>query len=178
MNEQMMDKNTATESYKFLNALLDDYNACKTELARGGILKVYRMLLDKTSEDHLKWIEKAGQFEKELGETKAQLPKTKEEIANILKEVGLSDLEECRGGSWHTGLPSPALTPKEYAELYYHLYGDGSLKFEDKKLEDKEKLKAESTNDNTKTDTKCEENPKIKTEKTKKSFRKASKKTT
>lgn len=60
MNEQMMDKNTATESYKFLNALLDDYNACKTELARGGILKVYRMLLDKTSEDHLKWIEKAG----------------------------------------------------------------------------------------------------------------------
>lgn len=146
-DEQLMDRNIASETYKFLNALLDDYTACKTELARGGILKAYRMLLDRASGDHLKQIEKSAQLEKELADTKAKLPKTKEEITKILHEAGFHELEECEGGTWHHGFPSPELTPKEYAELYHRLYGemtkgdekklDGEIqKLEDKKVEE------------------------------------------
>ena len=140
-DEQLMDGNVASETYKFLNALLDDYTACKTELARGGILKAYRMLLDRASGDHLKQIEKTVRLEKELADTKAKLPKTKEEITKILHEAGFHELEECEGGTWHHGLPSPELTPKEYAELYRRLYGE-MTKGDEKKL-DKEIQKLE-----------------------------------
>ena len=134
MSEPLMDVNAASETYKFLNALLDDYTACKTELARGGILKAYRMLLERASGDHLKQIEKSRQLEKELADTKAKLPKTKEEISKILHEAGFHELEECEGGNWHHGLPSPELTPKEYAELYRRLYGE-MTKINEKKLD-------------------------------------------
>lgn len=95
MNEILMDANVASETYKFLNALLDDYTTCKTELARGGILKAYKMLLERASDDHLKQIEKIRQLEKELADTKAKLPKTKEEITKLLHEAGFHELEEC-----------------------------------------------------------------------------------
>lgn len=123
MSELLMDVNAASETYKFLNALLDDYNACKTELARGGILKAYRMLLERASGDHLKQIEKIGQLEKELADTKAKLPKTKEEITKLLHEAGFHELEECESGTWHCQI-SPDLSPKTYAELYKKYYGD------------------------------------------------------
>ena len=95
-DEQLIDRNAASETYKFLNALLDDYTACKTELARGGILKTYRMLLDRISEDHLKQIEKNAKLEKELIDIKTKVPKTKEEIANILNETGSHILEKSK----------------------------------------------------------------------------------
>lgn len=53
MDGRLMTRETTIETFKFLQALLDDYNSCKTELARSGILKAYRMLLDKVAEDCL-----------------------------------------------------------------------------------------------------------------------------
>ena len=123
MSEPLMDANSAKETYKFLDALLDDYNACKTDLARSGILKAYRMLVSKVSEDHLKQIEEVSKSAKELADTKAKLPKTKEEIARILSEVGFHDLEEDKDVYCHTS-KMPPLTPKAYAELYKKYYGD------------------------------------------------------
>lgn len=72
------------------------------------------------------------------------MPKTKEEITKILHEAGFHELEECEGGTWHHGLPSPELTPKEYAELYRRLYGE-MTKCDEKKL-DKEIQKLEDKN--------------------------------
>lgn len=122
-NEQLMDENSARDTYKFLNALLDDYNACKTELARGGILKAYRMLLERVSTDHLKQIDRSSQLEKDLEAAKAKIPKTKEEITKLLNEAGFHELEECESGTWHCQV-SPDLSPKTYAELYKKYYGD------------------------------------------------------
>ena len=92
----------------------------------------------------LKQIEKTVQLEKELADTKAKLPKSKEEITKILHEAGFHELEECEGGTWHHGLPSPELTPKEYAELYRRLYGE--MTNSDEKKLDKEIQKLEDKN--------------------------------
>ena len=125
-SEPMMDANTAKETYKFLNALLEDYNACKTDLARNGIFKAYKMLVSKVSEDHLKQIEETNKLAKELADTKAKLPKTKEEIAKLLHEVGFHELEECDNGTWPVRV-FPDLSPKAYAELYKKYYGEQKL---------------------------------------------------
>lgn len=177
MSEPLMDVNAASETYKFLNALLDDYTACKTELARGGILKAYRILLERASGDHLKQIEKTVQLEKELADTKAKLPKTKEEITKILHEAGFHELEECEGGTWHHGFPFPELTPKEYAELYRRLYGEmtkgdekkldgGIQKLEDKKVE--EEIAQIKASEKILEDKKLEESKEIELDETKK----------
>jgi len=122
------------DQYGFLNALFDDYSLCKTELARNGIMKAIKVLLERINDEHIKLIEKTISLDKELAETKAKLPKTKEEIAKILHDAGFHELEEVEGGTWHHGLPSPELTPKEYAELYRRLYGE-MTKSDEKKLD-------------------------------------------
>lgn len=142
MSEPLMDANSAKETYKFLNALLDDYNACKTDLARSGILKAYRMLVSKVSEDHLKQIEEADKLAKELADTKAKLPKSKEEIAKILNEFGFYELEEVRDVSCHNPKTVP-LPPKVYAELYEKYYGKLPLDLADNAFDDSKKANDE-----------------------------------
>ena len=119
-----VDPNGIDQSYKFLNALLDDYNACKTELARSGISKAFKMLLDQIGKDHAGLACKFNELKKELEATKAKLPKTKEEITKILHEAGFHELEECGDGAWTGSVPSPDLTPTEYGVLYRRLYGE------------------------------------------------------
>ena len=119
-----VDPNGIDQSYKFLNALLDDYNACKTELARSGISKAFKMLLDQIGKDHAGLACKFNELKKELEATKAKLPKTKEEITKILHEAGFHELEECGDGVWTGSVPSPDLTPTEYGVLYRRLYGE------------------------------------------------------
>lgn len=119
-----VDPNGIDQSYKFLNALLDDYNACKTELARSGISKAFKMLLDQIGKDHASLACKFNELKKELEATKAKLPKTKEEITKILHEAGFHELEECGDGAWIGSVPSPDLTPTEYGVLYRRLYGE------------------------------------------------------
>lgn len=125
-----VDPNGIDQSYKFLNALLDDYNACKTELARSGISKAFKMLLDQIGKDHAGLACKFIELKKELEATKAKLPKTKEEITKILHEVGLSDLEECEDGNGIDNVPSRRtiptgdLTPIQHGNHYRRLYGE------------------------------------------------------
>lgn len=120
--EQMMNEAATRDTYKFLNALLDDYAACKTELARAGIFKAYKTMLERIGEEHLKWIKKAMQTDAELMQVKAQLPKSAEEISKILHAHGLQDLKECNSGS--SGFQALDMTRKQYGELYRYLYDE------------------------------------------------------
>ena len=125
-----VDKNTIEQSHKFLQALLDDYNACKTELARSGIFKAFKILLEQIAKEHIDLATKFNELKKELEVTKAKLPKTKEEITKILHEVGLSDLEECEDDNGIDNVPSRRtiptgdLTPIQHGNYYRRLYGE------------------------------------------------------
>ena len=119
-----VDKNTIEQSHKFLNALLDDYNACKTELAKSGIFKAFRILHDQVAKEHADLAIKFNELKKELDDAKAKIPKTKEDITKILHEAGFHELEECADGVWTGTVPSPDLTPAEYGVLYRRLYGE------------------------------------------------------
>ena len=121
---------TTKDQYGFLDALLDDYSSCKTELVRNGTMKAIKVLLEKIREDHLKQIDKTLALDKELADVKAKLPKTKEEIEKLLHEAGFHELEECEGGTWHCQV-SPDLSPKTYADLYKKYYGDLKLDAKD-----------------------------------------------
>lgn len=140
------DRKTVEETYKFLNALLEDYSSCKTALARTGIMKSVEILLNKIGEAHARTIDAKIVLEQELEATKAKLPKSKEEITKILHEAGFHELEEVEGGSWHGNVPSPELTPKQYAELYRRLYGE-LTKADERKL-DRDIKKMEEAEEN------------------------------
>lgn len=127
------DRKTVEETYKFLKALLEDYSSCKTALARAGIIKSLEMLLNKIGEAHARTVDAKIVLEQELEATKAKLPKSKEEIKKILHEAGFRELEEVEGGPGFGNVPSPDLTPKQYAELYRRLYGE-MTKADERKL--------------------------------------------
>lgn len=126
MEEQVMNKESIEELYKLLNDILDDYSVCKTDLIKSGIIKTYRVLLEKVNKEHLKHIEKLSRLEIELAEAKAKIPKTKEEISKLLNEAGFRELEECEAGTWHCQIYSD-LKPEAYAELYNRYYESKSV---------------------------------------------------
>jgi len=144
------DRHAVEEMYKFAKDLLADYSACKTELARSGLKKSLEMLIDKIGDAHARAVDAKLVLERELEATKAKLPKSKEEITKILHEAGFHELEEVEGGTWHGNVPSPELTPKQYAELYRRLYGEMTkaderkLDRDIKKMEEEEQAAAEA----------------------------------
>ena len=69
-----VDKDTIEQSHKFLQALLDDYNACKTELARSGIYKAFKILLEQVAKEHVDLATKFNELKKELDGLKAKIP--------------------------------------------------------------------------------------------------------
>lgn len=140
------DRKTVEETYKFLKALLEDYSSCKTTLARAGIIKSLEMLLNKIGEAHARTVDAKIALERELEAIKAKLPKSKEEIKKILHEAGFRELEEVEGGPGFGNVPSPDLTPKQYAELYRRLYGE-STKADERKL-DRDTKKIEEVEEN------------------------------
>lgn len=131
MAKPLMDETEARDTYKFLNALLDDYAACKTELARAGIFKVFKTMLERIGEDHLKWIKKAVQIDTELARLKAAWPKSINQLAKILRDHGFKDLKECDNCSCGV---APDISEKQYAELYHYLY-DVMTEADKRKLE-------------------------------------------
>ena len=157
MNENtfLKDRKSIREMYEFVKALIDDHNACKTELARSGLMKSIQILIDKLEDAHARMAEDKISLEKQLEEAKKKIPKTKEEITKLLNEAGFHELEEVEGGAGHCNFPSPDMTPKQYAELYRRLYGQ-MAKADERKLDreiekienDEAKLETSITNIN------------------------------
>lgn len=81
----MNDLETINETYQFLRAILDDYSACKTELARTGLKRSLEIMIEKIREAHSRLLTSNMALAKDLEDAKKKIPNTEKELDTVVE---------------------------------------------------------------------------------------------